>query len=86
MIVSVKMNDEKVEALLMVLRKHIKALGWTIANIIGIIPGICTYKITLQERRTPFIEHNDEITLYVRGHIEINNKVVACRSGVSDIG
>lgn len=37
----------QVQALTKVLMKFIKAIGWSIANITGILPSICTHKINL---------------------------------------
>lgn len=57
MIISAKLSAQQVEALLRVLKKHIRALGWSIADIIGIPPGICTHKINLQDECKPTVEH-----------------------------
>ncbi|XP_015167586.1 uncharacterized protein [Solanum tuberosum] len=38
-----------------VLRKHIKAIGWTIADIVGIPSGICTHKIQLYSEYSKWV-------------------------------
>lgn len=43
----------RVEAVLLVLRVYGRALGWSIADIIGIPPGIRTHKIKLEEHYIP---------------------------------
>lgn len=39
------------------LQRYRRAIGWTIADIIGILPSICTHKIQLEEDNTPTLEH-----------------------------
>jgi hypothetical protein len=56
-IVAADLGEQQVAALIAILRKYIRAIGWTIADILGIPPGICTHKIQLQEKCTPTIEH-----------------------------
>ena len=41
------------ESLLKVLKKHRKALGWTIADLHGISPLMCTHHIYLEEESKP---------------------------------
>ncbi|XP_049394663.1 uncharacterized protein LOC125858947 [Solanum stenotomum] len=43
------LNDEHVQAVMKVLIRYKRAIGWTIADSIRIPPGICTYKIQLEE-------------------------------------
>lgn len=57
MIISVDLVEHQVEALISVLRRYKRAIGWTIADIISISPSICTHKIQLKEDCTPTIEH-----------------------------
>lgn len=56
-IISAKLTPSQVEKLFVVLRRHIRDIGWSIADIIGIPPGICTHKINLQENCSPSVEH-----------------------------
>ncbi|XP_049357004.1 uncharacterized protein LOC125821635 [Solanum verrucosum] len=50
-------NEYEVKLLIEVLRKHIKAIGWTIVDIVGIPPVICTHKIQLDSVCKPSVEH-----------------------------
>lgn len=55
-IMSADLSVEKVQALVLVLKRFNRDIGWTIANIIGIPHGICTHKIQLEEDCSPRIE------------------------------
>jgi len=46
-IIAADLNASQVECLVTVLKKFKRAIGWTIADIIGIPPGICSHKIQL---------------------------------------
>ncbi|XP_065629882.1 uncharacterized protein LOC136067643 [Quercus suber] len=48
-VISSALNEEQEGKLLNVLRDHKSALGWTIADIKGISPLICTHKIYLED-------------------------------------
>uniref|UniRef100_A0A2N9H9R5 Reverse transcriptase domain-containing protein n=1 Tax=Fagus sylvatica TaxID=28930 RepID=A0A2N9H9R5_FAGSY len=48
-VISSALNEEQEGKLLCVLRDHKLAFGWTIANIKGISPLICTHKIYLED-------------------------------------
>uniref|UniRef100_A0A2N9FJE9 Integrase catalytic domain-containing protein n=1 Tax=Fagus sylvatica TaxID=28930 RepID=A0A2N9FJE9_FAGSY len=48
-VISVALNEKQEGKLLYVLRDHKLALGWTIADIKGISPLICTHKIYLED-------------------------------------
>jgi len=56
-IVSAKLSETEEEKLLRVLRKHKAALGWVLADIKGISPSICMYKILLEDKVKPTVEH-----------------------------
>ncbi|XP_070029571.1 uncharacterized protein [Nicotiana sylvestris] len=56
-IISSLLNDVQLEQLLEVLKEHRKAIGWTIADIRGILPGICEHKIQLESETKPCMEH-----------------------------
>ena len=51
------LNEQKVERLVKVLKRFKRAIGWTIADIIGINPSICSHKIQLMTDHKPSIEH-----------------------------
>jgi len=49
MIISTSFEAIQEEKLLQVLRKHKKAIDWTLANIPGISPSIFMYRILLED-------------------------------------
>ena len=51
------LNEQQVEILMKVLKRFRSAIGWTIADIIGIPPSICSHKIKLMPDHKPSIEH-----------------------------
>ncbi|XP_038895768.1 uncharacterized protein LOC120083932 [Benincasa hispida] len=44
------------KSLLQILKKHKRAIGWTLANIRGISPSYCMHKIRLEEEKSRSIE------------------------------
>ncbi|KAL5581218.1 hypothetical protein UlMin_013660 [Ulmus minor] len=52
-IISSKLSDVQSDKLLDLLREHKSALGWTIADIKGISPLICSHRIYLEEGANP---------------------------------
>ena len=56
-IVASDLNEQQVESLVKVLKRFKRAIGWTIADIIGIPPCICSHKIQLIPDHKPSIEH-----------------------------
>ena len=56
-IISTHLSAEQEKKLLHVLKKHKKALGWSIDDIKGISPSICMHKILMEENYKPSIEH-----------------------------
>ena len=52
-IISSKLDTLQEGKLLNILKMHKKAIGWTIADIKGISPLICTHKIYLEENAKP---------------------------------
>ncbi|XP_071917169.1 uncharacterized protein [Coffea arabica] len=55
-IVNAALDEEQLGKLLCVLRKHLKAIGWTIFYIKGISPIICMHRILLEENSKPVVE------------------------------
>ncbi|KAL6315839.1 hypothetical protein AAG906_008226 [Vitis piasezkii] len=55
-IINSSLNDLEEEKLLRVLRKHRKAIGWTINDIKGISPVICMHKILFEENYRPTVQ------------------------------
>ncbi|KAH0634861.1 hypothetical protein KY284_037647 [Solanum tuberosum] len=56
-IIAAYLNARQVECLVTVLKRFKRAIGWTIADIIGISPDICSHKIQLMPDHKPSIEH-----------------------------
>ena len=56
-IIASDLNEQQVESLVKVLKRFKRAIGWTIEDIIGIPPGICSRKIQLMPDHTQSIEH-----------------------------
>ncbi|XP_074277840.1 uncharacterized protein LOC141601452 [Silene latifolia] len=52
-IVNVKLDDNQLYALLVVIKKNRKALGYSLAGLKGISPDICMHKIELEEVHKP---------------------------------
>ena len=52
-VISSSLSEGQEESLLKVLKKHKKALGWTIADLHGISPLMCTHRIYLEEESKP---------------------------------
>lgn len=48
-IIANSLSKVEEERLLTVLREHKRAIGWTLADIPGISPAICTHRILLSE-------------------------------------
>ena len=56
-IIASDLNEQQVESLVKVLKKFKRAIGWTIADIIGISLGMCSHKIQLMHDHKPSIKH-----------------------------
>ena len=52
------MDEEQVQSFVKVLKRFKSAIGWTIADIIGIPPGIFSHKVQLMPNHKPSIEHH----------------------------
>ena len=55
-IVNSALDSEQTEKLLMLLRKHRGALGYTLNDIKGISPSICMHRILMEEDHKPTVE------------------------------
>ena len=51
------LNVHQVESFVEVLKRFKRAIRWTISDIFGIPPGICSNKIQLMPDHNPSIEH-----------------------------
>jgi len=56
-IINANLNKGETEKLLKILKKYLKALGYTIEDIKGINPSLCMQRILLEEDYKPSIEH-----------------------------
>ena len=56
-IIASDLNEQDVESLVKVIKRFKRDIGWTIADIIGIPPGICSHKIQLMPDHKPSIEY-----------------------------
>ena len=52
-IISASLAAEQEEKLLLVLKNHKKAIGWTLADIHGISPSTCMHRILLEDGAKP---------------------------------
>ncbi|XP_070046116.1 uncharacterized protein [Nicotiana tomentosiformis] len=65
-IISSSLTNTQEEKLLKVLRKHKKAIGWTIADIKGISPSFCMHKIFLEDGHRPSIEYQRRLNTIMK--------------------
>ncbi|KAK4706943.1 hypothetical protein R3W88_033504 [Solanum pinnatisectum] len=56
-IIAADLSEVQVEALVSVLKRFKRAIGWTIADIIRIPPSICSHIIQLMPDNKPSIKH-----------------------------
>ncbi|XP_070055194.1 uncharacterized protein [Nicotiana tomentosiformis] len=65
-IISSNLTNVQEEKLLIVLREHKKAIGWTIADIKGISPSFCLHKIFLEDGHIPSIEKQRRLNSIIK--------------------
>ncbi|XP_019257811.1 PREDICTED: uncharacterized protein LOC109236034 [Nicotiana attenuata] len=58
-----KVSQEEEYKLIEVLRKHKRALGWTITDIKGINPAICMHRILMEENYKPIVQPQRRLNL-----------------------
>uniref|UniRef100_A0A2N9IEQ5 RNA-directed DNA polymerase n=1 Tax=Fagus sylvatica TaxID=28930 RepID=A0A2N9IEQ5_FAGSY len=80
-IISAALNEEQEGKLLCVLRDHKLALGWTIADIKGISPLICTHKIYLEDDCKTSREPQRRLNPTMKDVVK--NEVVPKKSGIT---
>ena len=56
MIISSQLNEEQEKRLLDVLRRNEQAIGWTLADLRGLDPSMCTHRIFLEDESRPVRE------------------------------
>ena len=59
-IISSSLESDQENKLLEILRTHKTSIGWTIADIKGISPLICTHRIHLEEMSNPIDNHSED--------------------------
>ena len=52
-IISSQLTSEQEEKVMELVRTHIKAIGWSLADIRGINPTLCVHRIHLEEGAKP---------------------------------
>ncbi|RDY11615.1 hypothetical protein CR513_03691, partial [Mucuna pruriens] len=52
-IIASNLHQEQEEKLLQVLRRHKKAIGWKLSDLLGINPSICMHRILMEEESHP---------------------------------
>ena len=65
-LISAFLTESEGEKLLKVLRNHKRAIGWTIADIRGISPFICTHKILMEEEHKPKVQPQRRLNLSMK--------------------
>ena len=55
-IISASLTTTEEDKLLRVLRDHKDALGWSLADLKGILPSMCMHQILLEEGHKPYVE------------------------------
>ncbi|GFZ12049.1 hypothetical protein Acr_23g0004340 [Actinidia rufa] len=72
-VISSSLTEGQEESLLKVLKRHRKSLGWTIADLHGISPLMCTHHIYLEEESKPVCQMqrrlNPNMKEVVRGEV-----------------
>ena len=65
-IVSDELRPEEINKLLKLLRRHKKAIGYTIIDLKGISPAFCTHRIQLEEQHKLIVEHQRRLSHAMR--------------------
>ncbi|XP_070039639.1 uncharacterized protein [Nicotiana tomentosiformis] len=60
-IISADLTGTQEQKVMELLKKHKKAIGWSIADIQGISPAICMYKIILEENSKPVVQPQQKL-------------------------
>ena len=61
MIISSQLNDEQEKRLLDVVRQNEQAIGWTLVDLRGLDPSLCTHRIFLEDESRPIREPQQRI-------------------------
>ena len=55
-IISSQLNEEQEKRLLDILRRNEQAVGWTLEDLRGLDPSLCTHRILLEDESRPVME------------------------------
>ncbi|WVZ64241.1 hypothetical protein U9M48_013793 [Paspalum notatum var. saurae] len=69
-IISDKLSPEEVERLLEVLRRHKKAIGYSLADLKGISPAFCTHRIPMEEDHKPVVDNQRRMSNEMRSVVK----------------
>jgi hypothetical protein len=64
--VSDELSPEENEALLILLKKHRKVIGYSINDLKGISPDFCTHRIPMEDQCKPVVDHQRRLTHAMR--------------------
>ena len=56
-IITANLSEHEEKRLLKTLRKHRAAIGYTLNDLMGIIPTLCQHKIKLEKDAKPVVDH-----------------------------
>jgi hypothetical protein len=65
-IVSDELNTKEVDKLLNLVRRHKKVIGYSINDLKGVSPSLCTHRIQLEEQHKPVVEHQRRLSHAMR--------------------
>jgi hypothetical protein len=65
-VVSDKLSPEENEKLLILLKKHRNVIGYSINDLKGLSPTICTHPIPMEDQRKPIVDHQRRLTHSMR--------------------
>jgi hypothetical protein len=61
-----ELSPEENEALLILLKKHRKVIGYSINDLNGISPAFCTHRIPMEDQCNPVVDHQRRLTHAMR--------------------
>jgi hypothetical protein len=64
--VSDELSPEENEKLLILLKKHRKVIGYSINDLKGLSPAICTHRIPMEDQCKPVVDHQRRLTHAMR--------------------
>jgi hypothetical protein len=61
-IVSDELSPEENEKFLILLKKHMKVIGYSINDLKGLSPAFCTHRIPMEDQCKPIVDHQRRLT------------------------